>query len=152
GGEPVWSLRGHEAPIRSLAFRPDGRGLASGDSDHRIVVWDLSRGEPDFVVRGHGGAINGLAFTPDGTRLVSGSADGSAKVWDARDGRQLRRCPGRTCLVFLPRSDRYATVAIGEASTIVLGKIGDPGPTRTLRGHRTEVLALAARGDGQALA
>jgi RNA polymerase sigma factor (sigma-70 family) len=33
---------GHAGPVRSLSFSPDGRRLASGNSDSTILVWDVT--------------------------------------------------------------------------------------------------------------
>jgi hypothetical protein len=35
------TLRGHRGPVRSLAFSPGNRMLASGSEDTTVVVWDL---------------------------------------------------------------------------------------------------------------
>jgi WD40 repeat protein len=41
-GEEVATLRGHEGPIRSVAFSPDGTRVVSGSDDQTIKLWDGS--------------------------------------------------------------------------------------------------------------
>jgi len=38
------SLRAHTQPIRSLAFSPDGRRLASGGQDGLLIIWNVAKG------------------------------------------------------------------------------------------------------------
>ncbi len=79
-----------DAPIRALAFAPDGTALAAAGGDpsapdaatSTIRVWDLTSGEVSATLRGHTDAVNGLAFSPDGTRLASISFDGTLRVWE----------------------------------------------------------------------
>jgi WD40 repeat protein len=43
-GKRVHPFSGHETPVISLAFSPDGSGLASGDDgDGMLILWDLNR-------------------------------------------------------------------------------------------------------------
>ena len=50
------SRGGYEAAVHCLAFRPDGKALASGHRDSTILIWDL----PDAVWRPR----PGVALTP----------------------------------------------------------------------------------------
>ena len=70
-----------EGPVR-LAFSPNGRWLASGDSAGKVLIWDTESGKPVSDFTGHRGRISSLVFSPDGKRLASGSEDTTALIWD----------------------------------------------------------------------
>jgi WD40 repeat protein len=83
-GREVCTLRGHEGVIRSLAFGPGGRLLASGSDDKAVILWDVVAGREALTLRGHAKPVTFLAFSPAGDRLSSASYDGMVKVWDVR--------------------------------------------------------------------
>nr|GMC82932.1 transcription initiation factor TFIID subunit 5 [Ipomoea batatas] len=68
--------------ILSLAMSPDGRYMASGDEDGKIMVWDLASGRCITPLVGHASCVWTLAFSCEGSLLASGSADCTVKLWD----------------------------------------------------------------------
>jgi WD40 repeat protein len=63
-------LKGHRSAkaIRSLAFAPDGRSLASCSTDRTVRLWDLRTGEGRILAdHGYTGSV---AFSPDGRTLA----------------------------------------------------------------------------------
>lgn len=75
-------LSGHEAPVKALAFSPDGQCIASGATDGTIRISATSGHE--LTPLWHTGAIiSSLAFSPDGKVLVSAGEDGIARFWIA---------------------------------------------------------------------
>jgi hypothetical protein len=68
--------------IYCLAYSPDGRLLAAGDSKGVVSVLEICTGRTRCQFVGHRGPITALAFAPDTRRLVSGSDDATALVWD----------------------------------------------------------------------
>jgi WD40 repeat protein len=75
----------------SLAFDREGRRLAVGCVDGRVLILDdpLVAGAPVELKGGHGGPTRTVAFTPEGARLLSGSDDGTIIVWGTALGEPL---------------------------------------------------------------
>jgi WD40 repeat protein len=81
---------GHAAPVGAVAFRADGRRLASGSADGSVFVWETTDpGHPMLLTAFNtGGAITGLAWNPGASDLLAtGSTDGDAAIWRVVDDR-----------------------------------------------------------------
>src|SRR5690348_5376364 len=78
-------LCGHRRPVSALAFRPDGRTLASADGRGREVwLWDLgSPGEPRARLRQMelDSRLTDLAFSPDGELLATVDPYSRVQLW-----------------------------------------------------------------------
>jgi WD40 repeat protein len=87
--QPRGRLRGHVETVRSLAFSPDSRTLATGDLNGVIKLWSLEWFGGQFAVRElvtlreHHDSVERLQFSPDGTILASASGDGAVRFWRA---------------------------------------------------------------------
>ena len=68
------TLKGHTGYVRSVAFSPDGRRIASGSFDRTAKVWDAETGQEILSLKGHRDGVAGLAFSPDGKRIASAAA------------------------------------------------------------------------------
>ncbi|HTU16930.1 MAG TPA: serine/threonine-protein kinase, partial [Gemmataceae bacterium] len=70
------------AGTNGAAFSPDGRQLASAESNRTVKLWDANTGQELLILRGHADSVTSVAFRPGGRQLASASTDGTVKIWD----------------------------------------------------------------------
>jgi hypothetical protein len=122
-GTNLLMLKGHGAPIRSVAFSPDGQKIVTGSGDKTAKLWDALNGTNLLTLEGHSGRILSVAFSTDGKRIATGSYDQTAKVWEAANGRELltlkkgHRAPIRS-VAFSPDGQWIATGSDDETAKV----------------------------------
>ena len=65
----VATLKGHKAPVRSVAFSPVAGLLASADGDEwepTVRLWDVETGKPINTLEEHTGPVHSVTFSLDG--------------------------------------------------------------------------------------
>lgn len=76
-------VKGHRGALTGVAYSPDGKYLASSDTNREILVFDSSKYE--VKVNGwvfHNARVNGIAWSPDSKHVASGSLDNTVYIWD----------------------------------------------------------------------
>ena len=82
-----------EKIIRTLAFSPDNKTLATAGDDGIVRTWSAETGAPFENFRGHAGAVSAVTFTKDGALLSTG-ADKKAITWNLAPEWKLERTIG----------------------------------------------------------
>ncbi|XP_065837183.1 F-box/WD repeat-containing protein 7-like isoform X2 [Oscarella lobularis] len=138
-------LLGHTEGVLCCAV--EGRRLATGGLDKRIMLWDTRTGVPVMALLGHLRGIWCLSFH-DRTLLVSGSHDSTIKIWNIRTGlceRTLLAHDGPVwCLAI-----RSATLVTGSHDkTMRLWNLRNCQCTKTLSEHTAPIFCVAFNEDG----
>ena len=125
-------LKGHDAPVRVVAVSRDGRYVASGATDGRVVVWQPGAGPQGRVICSHSSEVVSIAFSPDGSKMASGSDDGSLFLCDVASGqliRPLRTVGSVDSLTFHPDGTRLSAASFSALLTWDLTLPGLPSGT-----------------------
>jgi WD40 repeat protein len=161
--EPRGELHAEKGAISALAFRPDGRLLASNTPGAEIVFWDVAGQKPlDPPLTGHGDHITSLAFSPDGKQLAAGDMAEKVLLWDATTRTRIGSkplCefnnPTFSPVLAVAFSSQGQVAAAGRDPKIRLCRTNGSGlslPAPRLEKHKAEVTSLAFSPNGQMLA
>ena len=110
--------------IRSLAYAPDGRTLASADGRGFIRVWNPANGDAVVEVGRHPQAAHRVNYSPDGRFIASAGDDETIILWDPSGKGERLRLSGRSeippCFSFSPDGQAFAYQAVDAVRVINL--------------------------------
>ncbi len=165
-GREVGRLKGHDAPVRSVAVTPDGKTVATTSDDGACLVWDLAgrelRGKLDLAPAPFGRL---LALSADGSRaLVGRAALALVSLATLKEYRPFQRPRGASlasCVALSP-DGRLALTGHGALRVAGPGRPAEKldcvvrvwdtetgGETGRLEGHADRVMAVAVLPDGK---
>ena len=136
--KPLLILSGHNGPVNSLDFSPDGTLIATGSSDGTADIWDATTGQVLQTLTEHKYLVLSVVFSPDSKRLLSGGGDNNARLWNTQTGEELLTLSGHTGRVdkvaFSP-DGRLMAAGSGEVGTVILYDAATGQALLTLPGH-----------------
>jgi periodic tryptophan protein 2 len=94
-GQLLDRLAGHEGPISSLAFAPNGGVVVSGSWDHTVRIWSIfDRTQTSEPLQLQADVLD-VAFRPDSRQLAVSTLDGQLTFWSVSEAEQQSGVDGR---------------------------------------------------------
>ncbi len=138
-------LIGHQAPVTSACFSPDGTQILTASRDGTARLWDGTTGQEIATLRGHEGPVLSARFSPDGARIVTASYDSTACLWDVKTWQQIGVLQGHGAPVenacFSP--DGVSILTASMDGTAKLWNVANPEGVRTFRRNRMGIVTSA---------
>jgi WD40 repeat protein len=156
-GSPGRSLRmieAHDGQVRSVAYSPDGRLLASGGRDGLVQLFDTTFFEPLATLKGDDKSILAVAFSPTAPVLASADESGEVHFWSTHTGEQTASLPRQEQpVISLCYSPDGARLAAGlEEGEVRIADTATGAVLHAFPAHSTRINAVLFSPDGRMLA
>ncbi|TAQ87241.1 hypothetical protein B7494_g4429 [Chlorociboria aeruginascens] len=94
-GQLLDRLSGHEGPVSSLAFAPNGGVVVSGSWDNTVRIWSIfDRTQTSEPLQLQSDVLD-VAFRPDSRQLAVSTLDGQLTFWSISEAEQQAGLDGR---------------------------------------------------------
>lgn len=94
-GQLLDQLAGHEGPVSTLAFSPDGTILVSGSWDNTVRLWSIfARTQTSEPLQCQANVLC-VAVSPDSKQLAVSTLDGQLSFWSISEAQQTSALDGR---------------------------------------------------------
>jgi periodic tryptophan protein 2 len=94
-GQLLDQLAGHEGPVSSLAFTPDGNALVSGSWDNTVRIWNVFARNQISEHLPLQANVLALAVRPDSQQMAVATLDGQLTFWNISEASQTGVLDGR---------------------------------------------------------
>ncbi|KAL4068569.1 WD40-repeat-containing domain protein [Scleroderma yunnanense] len=163
----------HTKTVRSIAWAPSGKVLASGSFDSNVGVYETQGGSDDdmdlsetsewecvTLLEGHETECKSVAYSSSGTLLASCSRDKTVWIWEVQPdsdfecmGVLMEHTQDVKCVTWHPKEEILASASYDDTIKLY---IDDPSEDwycfATLTGHDSTVWSLTWSPDGNYLA
>lgn len=140
----------HADWVQSVHFSPDGKLLASADSNYTVRLWDVKTNQLKLELPK--GAGSRVAYSPDGKVLATGGYyQKKITIWDASTGERLREMPqnGRS---FCFTGDGKLLAAAGQDAIVRVWNVATGEEVHAFKGHKGALFSVAISRDGKLVA
>lgn len=94
-GQLLDQLSGHEGPVSTLAFAPNGGALVSGSWDHTVRIWSIfARTQTSEPLQLQADVLC-VTVRPDSKQIAVSTLDGQLTFWSLSEGTQQAGFDGR---------------------------------------------------------
>lgn len=106
--------------LGSVAFSPDNKTVAIGQSDGGLYLWNLQNNTMGQRFGGTGQPVLSIAFSPDNKIIASGDRDGNVRLWNLVDGTPI----GEAFKTYTNPNKAVSSIAfnktIGDGKTVIV--------------------------------
>jgi hypothetical protein len=146
------NFAGNSGAALSVAVCPDGRSLAMGLEDGRILIYDIIDKKVNATLNAHLGPIWGIDFFKEvpgqPKRFVSASEDGTVNIWELGNSKPIKSLPHESAVRALALQKDQKWVATGDrAGTVYMWNLQLDIPVKRIQ-HGSSVNAVAFTSDG----
>ena len=147
-GTEIVTCEGHKAPVRSLAYSPDGQWLLTGSVDRTARIWDAKTGKQIRLLQGHYSGISWGSFSQNGRWIAtSGHFGNTTRIWDAVSGQETFCLKGYDSPTFSP-DGQYLATRKSQGQTVSIWDVLNGENVLTLSGHKARVSLVTYTPDG----
>jgi len=160
-GTTLFTYRGHDSTVNTVAWSPDSTHLASAGLDQNVQICDAATGHKIHTYYGHAHYVSAVVWSPDGMRIASGSWDTTVQVWKAATGDHLLTYRGHaecvSSVAWSPDGQHLASGTgdpdrWGDAQSVQVWDAATGATLLTYHRHSGNVEAVAWSPDGTRLA
>ncbi|MDJ0508825.1 MAG: hypothetical protein QNJ64_06195 [Crocosphaera sp.] len=124
--------------VISVAFSPDGKWLAIGDTNAQIYLWRIGESRPilHHIIDSNNFWVRAIAFSPDSKIISSGGEDGNIHLWEVETR--------RTIAIFSGHLDRIRALSY-SANGQLLASSSDDRTVRIWDFNRKELITILTK-------
>jgi WD40 repeat protein/serine/threonine protein kinase len=151
-GEQLRTFESSSGNVHCVAFSPDGRQIALGESE-QVELFNVDDGRLVRRFGGHLSFVYAVAFSPDGSRLATGEYAPPIRIWEVESGKVITyiQDAAQSRGLSFDRDGGRLAVATGTGKTILICDSNTGAILSTLRGHINETMCVAFHPDGTRL-
>jgi predicted PurR-regulated permease PerM len=149
GGRVLYEMPGHNYPVKSAQFSPDGKFAVSTSEDNTIKLWNIKSGEEEMTLYGHELPATTISISSDSRYILSGSEDASIILWNRETGNSIRTLSGHSAavrsVVFF--NDGKQAISGGDDGLVLLWDIATGSIAKRFVGHSAAVKSVSISPD-----